>query len=153
MLFRSEYRPFAALCMDEYSRLIPSENRFPSSVDGAGFGPIARQMHDMGLKFGIHIMRGIPRQAAHGRTAILGTDATAEKIANPFSICGWNSDMFGLDTTQPGAQAYYDSLFDLYASWEVDFVKVDDICNTNLFVNNPYSAKAEIEMISHAVKR
>lgn len=145
-----EYRPFAPLCMDEYSRLIPALNRFPSSAGGAGFGPITQRVHDMGLKFGIHIMRGIPRQAAHGRTAILGAEVTAEKVANPFSICGWNSDMYGVDAAKPGAQAYYDSLFALYAAWGVDYVKVDDICNTNLYVDRPYSARAEIEMIRRA---
>jgi hypothetical protein len=67
-----EYRPFAKLCMDEYSHLIPAENRFPSSAGGRGFGPIAEKIHRMGLKFGIHIMRGIPRQAVHGRTAVMG---------------------------------------------------------------------------------
>lgn len=147
-----EYRPFASLCMDEYSRLIPAGNRFPSTVGGAGFRPIAQKIHDMGLKFGIHIMRGIPRQAAHSRTKILGTSVTADKIANPFSICGWNGDMYGVDSSKPDSQCYYNSLFELYASWGVDYVKVDDICNTNLYVHNPYSAKAEIEMIYKAVQ-
>ena len=61
-----EYNKFTELCMDEYSRLIPAENRFPSSKGGKGFKPIAYKIHAMGLKFGIHIMRGIPRQAVHG---------------------------------------------------------------------------------------
>ena len=50
------YNNFADLCMDEYSRLIPAVNRFPSSANGAGFKPIADKIHSMGLKFGIHIM-------------------------------------------------------------------------------------------------
>ena len=49
--------------MDEYGRLMPSPNRFPSAADGKGFKPIADYIHSKGLKFGIHIMRGIPRQA------------------------------------------------------------------------------------------
>lgn len=57
-----EYRPFADLCMDEYGRLLPAENRFPSSTGGKGFAPLAEYVHSLGLKFGIHIMRGIPRQ-------------------------------------------------------------------------------------------
>ena len=60
-----EYRPFARLCMDEYGRLIPAPNRFPSSANGKGFKPIADKIHALGLKFGIHIMRGIPRQAVY----------------------------------------------------------------------------------------
>jgi hypothetical protein len=148
-----EYRPFAPLCMDEYSRLIPAENRFPSSAGGRGFGPIAEKIHSMGLKFGIHVMRGIPRQAVHGRTAVRGAGGTADKIANPFSICKWISDMYGLDAAKPGARDYYDSLFELYASWGVDYVKVDDICNTNMYPHAPYSAKAEIELIRRAIDR
>ena len=148
-----EYRPMASLCMDDYGRLVPAENRFPSSAGGKGFKPIADQIHDMGLKFGIHIMRGLPRQAAYARLPVLGTDATTDQIANPFSVCKWNSDMYGLNCAHPAAQAYYDSIFALYAEWGVDFVKVDDICNTNLHKETPYSAKLEIEMMRRAIDK
>jgi hypothetical protein len=148
-----EYRPFAELRMDEYSRLVPAENRFPSSAGGRGFGPIAEKIHGMGLKFGLHIMRGIPRQAVHGRAAVKGAGRTADSIAGPFSICRWNSDMYGVDASKEGAQDYYDSLFELYASWGVDFVKVDDIANTNMYPHAPYSGKEEIELIRRALDR
>ncbi len=148
----SAYRPFAPLCMDEYGRLIPAENRFPSSRGGAGFRPIADQIHAMGLKFGIHIMRGIPRQAVHAGCPVLGTDVTARDIAHPSSICSWNTDMYGVDCTKYGAQAYYDSIFALYASWGVDYVKVDDICVTE-GAKDPYSGKSEIECIRRAIDR
>ena len=122
-----EYHPFAELEMDQYSRLMPAVNRFPSAAGGKGFGPIARKIHEMGLKFGIHILRGIPRQAVHRNSKILGTDRTAKEIASTASICMWNTDMYGGDASKAGAQEYYDSLFELYAQWGVDFVKVDDI--------------------------
>ena len=86
------YRKFADLKIDEYSRVLPAENRFPSSADGVGFAPLAEYVHQLGLKFGIHILRGIPRQAVHGRMHIKGTDKTADQIAIN-SICPWNSDM------------------------------------------------------------
>ena len=123
-----EYHPFAELCMDEYSRLIPAENRFPSSAGGKGFAPLAEYVHSLGLKFGIHIMRGIPRQAVHRNTKILGGKYTARQIANTNSICAWNTDMYGVNADSEGARAYYDSIFVLYASWGVDYIKVDDIC-------------------------
>ncbi|MBR6781506.1 MAG: glycoside hydrolase family 27 protein, partial [Clostridia bacterium] len=145
------YNNFVALNMDAYSRLIPAVNRFPSSADGKGFKPIADKIHAMGLKFGIHIMRGIPRQAVHRNTAIKGTTATARDIALQYSICPWNTDMYGIDYRREGAQAYYNSIFELYASWDVDYVKVDDIANTEHFPNNPYSAEKEIEMIRKAI--
>lgn len=147
------YNNFADLCMDEYSRLIPAVNRFPSSANGAGFKPIADKIHSMGLKFGIHIMRGIPRQAVHRNTRIYGTTARARDIASQFSLCPWNTDMYGVDTEKRGAEEYYDSLFKLYASWGVDFVKVDDIANTEFSPQNPYSAEKEIEMIRDAIDR
>lgn len=147
------YNNFADLCMDEYSRLIPAVNRFPSSANGAGFRPIADKIHSMGLKFGIHIMRGIPRQAVHRNTRIYGTTARARDIASQFSLCPWNTDMYGVDTEKRGAEEYYDSLFKLYASWGVDFVKVDDIANTEFSPQNPYSAEKEIEMIRAAIDR
>lgn len=122
-----EYHPFTDLCMDEYSRLLPAENRFPSAAGGKGFAPLAEYVHSLGLKFGIHIMRGIPRQAVHKNTKIMGTDRTARQIAKTASICHWNTDMYGVDPDKEGARTYYDSLFELYASWGVDFVKCDDI--------------------------
>ena len=122
-----EYTPFAKLCIDEYSRVIPAENRFPSPAGGKGFAPLAEYVHSLGLKFGIHIMRGIPRQAVYERTKIKGTDKTAADIAKTDSICAWNTDMYGVDPAKPGAKEYYDSIFELYASWGVDFVKCDDI--------------------------
>jgi len=122
-----EYHPFAELCMDEYSRLIPAPERFPSSAGGKGFAPLAEYVHSLGLKFGIHIMRGIPRQAVHRNTKILGSTHTAREIAKTNSICAWNTDMYGVDPAKEGAKEYYDSIFRLYAEWGVDFIKCDDI--------------------------
>lgn len=124
----NDYNPFADLCMDEYGRLIPAPNRFPSSENGNGFKPLADYVHSLGLKFGIHIMRGIPRQAVHKNLPVKGTKYTAREIAKTASICCWNSDMYGIDPQKEGSRAYYDSIFELYASWGVDFIKCDDIC-------------------------
>ena len=150
----NDYNNFTELCMDSYSRLIPAPNRFPSSANGKGFAPIAEKIHSMGLKFGIHIMRGVPRQAVHRNTPILGSNKTARDIAHHFSVCSWNTDMYGVDYRREGAQEYYDSLFEMYAEWGVDFVKVDDICVTEFRKwDNPYSAKEEIEMIRKAIDK
>lgn len=147
-----QYIPFSELEMDEYGRLQPDPSRFPSSVNNAGFKPLAEYIHSLGLKFGIHIMRGIPRAAAQEHLPVKGENITADEIADPFSICGWNPDMYGVRNCSEG-QAYYDSLLELYADWGVDFIKCDDICNTNLYVNNPYSARHEIEMLARAIER
>lgn len=141
-----EYDPFTELCMDEYSRLIPAENRFPSSAGGKGFAPLAEYVHSLGLKFGIHIMRGIPRQAVHRNTKIKDTDKTAREIAKTASICAWNTDMYGVDPEKEGARAYYDSIFELYASWGVDFIKCDDIAR-----ELPHE-EAELVMLSESLR-
>ncbi len=142
-----QYIPFAEVEMDEYSRLLPDADRFPSAAGGKGFGPLADYVHSLGLKFGIHIMRGIPRIAAHRHDAILECLVTADEVAIANSICYWNPDMYGVKNT-PEGQMYYDSLFRLYAEWGVDYIKCDDICR----YDQP-SAKAEIAMISKAIRR
>lgn len=143
-----EYEPFSDLCMDEYGRLLPAENRFPSAKNGEGFRPLADYVHGLGLKFGIHIMRGMPRMAAHKNLPIYASDYAAREVADPNSICAWNPDMYGLkcDINEEGARAYYNSIFSLYANWGVDFVKVDDIAR-----EYPH-CKKEIELISEAVR-
>lgn len=139
------YTPNAPLTMDDYGRLLPATNRFPSAMGGLGFKPLADYIHSKGLKFGIHMMRGIPRQAVYQNTPVLGTTNTAAQIANPASTCAWNPDMFGVDLSKPGAQEYYDSILALVASWEVDFVKIDDL-------SRPYHLP-EIEAIRKAIDK
>ena len=141
-----EYHAFSELRMDGFGRLIPAENRFPSAAGGRGFRPLADKIHEMGLKFGIHIMRGMPRMAAHLHLPIKDSDATCDQAANPHSICLWNPDMYGLKCETPQARAYYDSIFRLYAEWGVDFVKCDDIAR-----EYPHCEK-EIEVISAACR-
>jgi len=101
----------------------------------------------MGLQFGIHLMRGIPKEAVRRNLPILGTRYRAQDIADTSSICSWNGDMYGVDMRRPGAQAYYDSVFAQYADWGVDLVKMDDM-------SRPYDSHApEIEAASAAIAR
>ena len=132
-----------SIVMDNYGRLMPAVNRFPSSAAGKGFKPLADYIHSKDLKFGIHIMRGIPKSAVEKNTPILGSAATAKGIYSTKGLCGWLDDMYTVDAAQQGAQEYYNSLFKLYASWGVDLVKVDDI-------SRPYH-KDEIDMIRKAI--
>ncbi len=139
------YRPNAELVMDEYGRVLPAVNRFPSAADGVGFKALADYVHSKNLKFGIHIVRGIPRQAVRLNLPIYGTPYHAQDIADTESISSWIDDMYGVDMTKPGAQAYYDSIAALYASWDVDFIKADDMLW-------PYHT-GEIEGLFQAIKR
>ena len=140
-----EYSKTPQTVLDRWSRCIPAPSRFPSSADGSGFTEIARKVHALGLKFGIHIMRGIPRRAVAENLPIFGASVSARDIADTEAVCSWNPDMYGVDMTRPGAQAYYDSIFALYASWGVDFIKMDDM-------SRPYDAHAaEIEAAHAAI--
>lgn len=150
-----QYIPFGAVELDEWSRLLPDPARFPSSAGGRGFGPLAEQIHSLGLKFGIHIMRGIPRAAAHAHGRIKGSSLTADMVADPSSVCRWNPDMYGVRDCAAG-QAYYDSLIELYAAWGVDLIKCDDICNTDnqsAHSEHAYEGRHEIEMLARAIER
>jgi alpha-galactosidase len=123
----------------------PAPNRFPSAKGGAGFKPLADAVHKDGLKFGIHILRGIPKQtymvnARIGRTRFLASAAT-----DATDVCPWNPDNFGVKANAAG-QAWYDALMKQYADWGVDFIKVDCIAS------HPYKG-AEIRMIHKAIVR
>lgn len=139
------YNDDAPLVVDDVGRPQPAPNRFPSAADGAGFGPLAQRVHDLGLRFGVHVMRGIPRIATQRDVPILGTGATARQIADPGNRCPWNPDNDGLDHTHPAAQAYYDSAVAQLADWGVDFIKADDMLW-------PYQT-ADIEAYARAIAR
>ncbi len=142
-----DYKAGAPLQMDEYGRLTPAANRFPSAGEGRGFKPLADYVHGLGLEFGIHIMRGVPRQAADKGTPIWHSKYKASEIADRRSLCPWNPDMYGVDMNKPGAQDYYDSLAQLYASWGVDFVKADDM-------SRPYQERRpEVVALSEALRK
>ena len=119
--------------IDEFGRCVPATNRFPSAANGAGFKPLADKIHAMGLKFGIHIMRGIPRKAVQSDLPIHGTDFKASEAArrpgDPARECAWNRDMYGVDATTPAGKAWYADIAKQYADWGVDYVKCDDIAN------------------------
>ena len=133
----------AIYCMDDYGRLIPATNKFPSAADGNGFKPLADYIHGKGLKFGIHLMRGIPVVAVEKNTPVLGTDLKAGDIYSKELQCRWLRDMYTVVVGKPGAQEYYNSLFELYASWDVDYVKIDNL-------SRPYH-QGEIELIRKAI--
>lgn len=114
--------------LDDYGRYTPNTTRFPSAANGVGFKALADSLHKMGLKFGIHIMRGVPKTAVNKKLPVKGTSYTCDQITNAKdSTCTWLQDNIGVDCTKPGAQEYYNSILDLYASWGVDFIKVDDL--------------------------
>lgn len=131
--------------LDGFGRYIPAENRFPSAAGGAGFRPLADYVHSLGLKFGIHIMRGVPVKAVEGKMPVKGAEGiTADMICAERDRCAWLRDNYTIDSTKAGAQQYYNSIFELYASWGIDYIKIDDI-------SAPVYHGDEIEMIRKAI--
>jgi alpha-galactosidase len=132
------------LAMDEFGRLTPDLRKFPSSAGDQGFKPMADYVHGLGLKFGIHIMRGIPRQAVWAKSPVKESEGiTADMIADTASVCEWLNQMYGVNMELPGAQEYYNSLAALYASWGVDYIKMDDIDLNNGEPDSYRAAEAE----------
>jgi len=132
--------------LDANGRYIPAVNTIPSAENGAGFKPLADYIHSLGLKFGIHILRGIPKEAVTKNLPIAGTRYRAKAAADVSDSCPWNTYNYGLRPGSPASQAYYDSIAKLYADWGVDFLKVDCISS------HPYKGD-EIRMLSAAIRK
>jgi alpha-galactosidase len=131
------------LVLDRYGRFVPAVDRFPSAANGAGFTPLADYIHSLGLKFGIHVLQGIPRKAVAENSAIEGSALHAKEAANTSSTCQWDTKNWDLQDN-PAGQAYYDSIVRLYASWHVDLIKIDCISA------RPYKGD-EIRMFHEAI--
>lgn len=117
--------------LDEYGRYLPSPTRFPSAMVGGknqGFKAMADSLHNMGLKFGIHIMRGVPKSVVGSSYKLKGAEdvAWSKVYASTTPPCTWLKDNLLVRNNEYG-QLYYNSIIDLYAEWGVDFIKVDDI--------------------------
>ena len=114
------------------------------AANGAGFKPLADWTHSQGLKFGIHIVRGIPKGVVSANLPVADSGFHAAEAADPADLCPWDNGNYGV-RDNPAGQAFYDSMLRLYAKWGVDFLKVDCIAD------HPYKG-AEIRMIATAVR-
>lgn len=132
--------------IDHFGRLLPAINRFPSAANGKGFKPLADYIHSKGLKFGIHIMRGVPVLAVKNNLPVLNSTVAAKDIYTEKDQCTWLRDMYTIVPGKNGAQEYYNSIFQLYAEWGLDFVKVDDL-------SSPIYFTGEVGMIRKAIDK
>ena len=115
--------------LDGNGRYLPSISKYPSATGTNGLKPLADQIHALGLGFGIHIMRGIPRTAVTANAPIAGSAYHAADAANTNDPCPWDQHMWGVNGGTAAGQAWYDALFAQYAQWGIDFVKIDDMLN------------------------
>jgi hypothetical protein len=133
--------------IDDYGRYLPSPARFPSCmVDGVnqGFKALADTLHKMGLKLGIHIMRGVPKSVIGSSYKLKGSEETpwSQVYSSTTPACTWLKDNLTVRNNEAG-QLYYNSIMDLYAAWGVDFLKIDDL-------SRPFYTD-EIRMIRKAI--
>jgi len=130
--------------LDANGLLIPSLGRFPSAASGAGLKPLGDLVHAQGLKFGVHVVRGIPKDAVEANLPIAGSDFRAGDAADKSDLCSWDDGNYGVRDNAAG-QAYYDSMVKQYAGWGVDYIKIDCIAD------HPYKP-TEIRQVSEAIK-
>lgn len=146
--------PKIKISLDSHGRLLPCPQRFPSAAGGKGFKPLADYCHAKGLKFGLHMMRGMPIEAMARKCKILGTKIICGSVVDPSRPTGWDTGNRSIDMRKSGSQAYYDSLFKLFAEWGVDFVKYDDMVQTRRYGHCliPSPQAEEVEGIARARK-
>ncbi|WP_437587272.1 putative Ig domain-containing protein [Sorangium sp. So ce1000] len=135
--------------IDANGRYVPAKDKHPSATGSNGFKSLADRIHAMGLGFGIHIMRGVPRKSYNANLPIAGSSYTTRDAGNPDDPCPWDEHMWGVRGDTPAGQAWYDALFQQYASWGVDFVKIDDMLNNS---TRKYH-QAEADAIHRAVEK
>ena len=124
--------------LESFGLYVVREEYFPN-----GIKVLTDYAHKKGLKFGVWLMRGIPRDAVKHNLPIPGTSYFASDIADTNDICAWSRRHYGLDMSKPGAQEYYNVIIDSLASFGIDFIKVDDL------VPNPL----EIIAIANAIEQ
>ncbi len=135
--------------LDSNGRYLPSLSKYPSATGANGLKSVADQVHALGLGFGIHIMRGIPRTAVTANSPIAGSTFHATDAANVNDPCPWDSHMWGVNGATAAGQAWYDALFAQYAQWGIDFVKIDDMLNNTTKVYH----QAEADAIRRSVNK
>jgi len=135
--------------IDANGRYLPARSKYPSATGDTGFTSLAEGIHAAGLKFGIHIMRGVPRVAYDANLPIANSSYTTRDAGNPNDACPWDNHMWGVRGDTEAGQAWYDALFAQYAAWGVDFVKIDDMLNNTTREFH----QAESEAIRRAVDK
>ncbi len=134
--------------IDANGRWLPSKSKYPTANGPEGFKPLAAQVHALGLKFGIHLMRGVPRKSVTAKSPVADSTYTAAQAGNTSDVCAWDNHMYGVRADTDAGKAWYDSIYKQYAEWGVDFVKVDDMMN-------PYGGNvlhaAEVQAVHNSI--
>ena len=143
----------AGVLIDEQGFFQPAPNRFPSSANGAGLRPLADRLHALGFKFGLHLMRGIPRKTVEANLPIPGSPFRAadavRPVGDPNRECSWNKDCYGVLGDTPAGRAWYAAEAKRCAEWGVDYIKCDDLGST---LHPPFYLADEVEALAAGLR-
>jgi hypothetical protein len=128
--------------VDKYGRWAVDPKKFPNGMKALG-----DYIHSKDLKFGYYVTLGIPKAAVDQNTPIEGTPYHAKDIVD-FSKGekkNFNYEkMYAIDFTKPGAQEFIDSWAKLFASYGIDYLKIDGVRNQDI---------ADVEAWAKALKK
>ncbi len=115
--------------VDGFGRWVVDPAKFPNGIKA-----LADYVHGLGLKFGFYVTPGIPKNAVLRNTPIEGTPYHAADIANTSTLeKNYNChNMYFIDYSKPGAQEYVDSWARQFASWGVDYLKIDGVGSSDI---------------------
>lgn len=128
--------------VDEYGRWAVDPKKFPNGMKALG-----DYIHNKGLKFGHYVTLGIPKAAVDQNTPIEGTPYHAKDIVDFSKGQKKNfnyEEMYAIDLSKPGAQEFIDSWARLFASYGVDYLKIDGVRNHDI---------ADVEAWAMALKK
>jgi hypothetical protein len=130
----------SASSLDAHGRAVVDESKWPSAKGGNGFKTVAKSVHALGLKLGIHVMHGVPKAAVGNDTyTVLGMPSAKVSDLSDGTFCGWNKGWGRVDMSKPGAQEYFDSIYAQYAEWGVDFIKNDCVFGQNMNLTGTFT--------------
>lgn len=140
---------------DDYGRPTPNLSTFPD------IAALIAHIHQNGQKAGIYWIPGVEEPAVAANAPILGTPyhirdilAVPYTAGNAFGGPGTSPYHYKIDFSKPGAQAYIDSVVALFASWGVDFIKLDGVTpgsySDNLAIDNRDDVAAWSKAIAHS---
>jgi alpha-galactosidase len=134
---------------DQYGRTLWNTTAFPHFLD------MIQHIHANGQKIGIYLLPGIGSSVVSANLPILGTQYHAQDIvAEPLTIGNGFGYGYKIDFTKPGAQEYINSIINLYASWGIDFIKLDSVTpgsyHDDLSINNIPDVQAMSKAIAQS---
>lgn len=139
---------------DANGRPTPNLSTFPD------IAALIAHIHQNGQKAGIYWIPGVEEPAVTANSPILGTSyhirdilAVPYTAGNAFGGAGTSPYHYKIDFSKPGAQAYIDSVVALFASWGVDFIKLDGVTPGSYSDNLDIDNRTDVAAWSKAIAK